>query len=253
MDDSQAKVAVAAKKKSVLVRTMLIIVLTMVLTIVLLLWLALSKVEDLSGVWKSSTTGQTYVLDKIEDEALDYRLTVAGHRLLVESVDADSTHHQISLTVRTDSGLRAIWTFAPKNGADGKISSLILDQDGLATEDLIFQRALTNTDKVRISRLKPNKKILWSPAFNCEKAATDVERLICSSKELAAMDVQLSKLVKSADNNTQNVQKTWLKEVRNVCNDLSCLLSVYRDRLDTLTVVPEPVTSEAETEATEAE
>lgn len=210
--------------------------------------------EDLSGVWKSQDSGQTYVLDKIADDKLDYRLTVAGHRLLVESVDADATHHQISLTVRTDSGLKAIWTFAvAKNANDKKISSLTLDQDGLAVESLIFQRLLTNTDKVRISHLKPNRNVLWSPAFSCEKAASDVERLICTYKELAVMDSQVSRLVKSADSNTKNVQKVWLKEVRDVCNDQSCLRSAYQARIETLTVVPDVADPVVEDEPTEEE
>lgn len=250
MEVSQQNVAVAAGKKKIVLVTAVVVI---ALVIAVLVFLLGNKVEDLSGVWKSETTGQTYVLDKIEGERLDYRLTVAGHRLLVESVDADSAHHQISLSVRTDSGLRAVWTFASTKNVDGKVSSLTLDQDGLATEALVFQRALTNTDKVRISRLKPSKKVLWSPAFNCEQAVTDVERLICTSKELATMDREISKLVKSADSNTQNVQKTWLKEVRNGCNDLDCLLSVYRTRLDTLTTVPDPVEVDPEAEAEPSE
>lgn len=251
MDELQQPVVGQAKKKK-----MVAVVLAALIAVMVAAYFVLSgnQAEDLSGVWKSQDSGQTYVLDKIAGDKLDYRLTVAGHRLLVESVDADATHHQISLTVRTDSGLKAIWTFAvAKNANDKKISSLTLDQDGLAVESLIFQRLLTNTDKIRISHLKPNRKVLWSPAFSCEKAASDVERLICTYKELAVMDSQVSRLVKSADANTKNVQKVWLKEVRDVCNDLSCLRSAYQSRIETLTVVPDVADPVVEDEPTEEE
>jgi len=252
MDELQQPVVGQAKKKKMVAA----VVVAALIAVMVAAYFALSgnQAEDLSGVWKSQDSGQTYVLDKIAGDKLDYRLTVAGHRLLVESVDADATHHQISLTVRTDSGLKAIWTFAvAKNANDKKISSLTLDQDGLAVESLIFQRLLTNTDKVRISHLKPNRKVLWSPAFSCEKAASDVERLICTYKELAVMDSQVSRLVKSADANTKNVQKVWLKEVRDVCNDLSCLRSAYQARIETLTVVPDVADPVVEDEPTEEE
>lgn len=226
-----------------------IIFLLLALIVAAIMWVFHAKEEDFSGVWKSQDSSQVYVLDKIEGDKLDYRLTVAGHRLLVESVDSDATHHQISLTVRTDSGLKAIWTFSRANGSQDKASSLTLDQDGLASEILKYQRALTNTDKVRISHLKPNKKVLWSPAFSCEQAASDVERIICTNKEIAMLDVRVSKLIKVADNNTKNVQKTWLKEVRDGCVDVECLRSAYQTRLETLTFVPavaEPVSEEAD-------
>lgn len=252
MDELQQPVVGQAKKKKMVAA----VVVAALIAVMVAAYFALSgnQAEDLSGVWKSQDSGQTYVLDKIAGDKLDYRLTVAGHRLLVESVDADATHHQISLTVRTDSGLKAIWTFTvAQNANDKKISSLTLDQDGLAVESLIFQRLLTKTDKVRISHLKPNKNVLWSPAFSCEKAATDVERLICTYKELAVMDSQVSRLVKSADVNTKNVQKVWLKEVRDMCNDQSCLRSAYQARIETLTVVPDVADPVIEDEPTEEE
>lgn len=220
--------------------------------LILLVIFALSRflrdgVEDVSGVWKSSQSSLVYVLDKIDSNKLDYRLTVSGKRLLVESVDANSSNEQLSLTVRTESGLKAIWTFTPNQQEGVNTKVLKFDQDGLFTEELIFQRALTQTDKTRISHLKPNKKVLWSPAFNCAKAVTDVERLICTDRSLAAMDVELSKRVTASPNtNTKATQVQWLKEVRDACTDLSCLRDAYQIRLETI------VQAEVEVEEAEA-
>ncbi len=209
--------------------------------VILLVIFAVSRflnhgIKDVSGVWKSSQSGLVYVLDKIDGDKLDYRLTVSGRRLLVESADVNTGDDQLSLTVRTESGLKAIWTFTPNEQEGVNTKVLKFDQDGLFTEELIYQRALTQTDKTRISHLKPNKKVLWSPAFNCAKAVTDVERLICTDRSLAAMDVELSKRVKASPNaNTKAIQMQWLKDVRDACTDLSCLHDAYQIRLETVT------------------
>ena len=104
--------------------------------------------------------------------------------------------------------------------------------------------------KVVNSHLKPNKKVLWSPAFNCAKAVTDVERLICTDRSLAAMDVELSKRVKASPNaNTKAIQIQWLKDVRDACTDLSCLRDAYQIRLETISQAE----VEVETEDTPSE
>lgn len=206
---------------------------------------------DLSGVWKDPQTNIVYIFDKQED---DYRLTVASHRLAVEQVD--QTHQQISLTVRTESGLRAVWTFMPHAEENQEHPSLQFDQDGLANASLVWQRALTATDKTRISRLKAAKKPLWSPSFNCAKAATDVERMICTSPEIASLDVKLSKALKTATPDAKAEQKQWLSTVRDTCTDMPCVQDAYQTRLDTLAAASMAATTEdneGDDESAEAE
>ena len=205
-------------------------------------YLSPRAVKDLSGVWKSASTGQVYVLDKQED---DYRLTVGGHRLPVQHVDVDTSHGQLNLTVKTDSGLRAVWTFSV-TGDDNPPKTLHLDQDGFQGDDLQFQRALTATDKTRISRLKPAKQALWSPGFSCEKAASDIERMICTDKNIADMDADLSRKIKGAAPDMLAEQKQWLKEVRDTCTDINCLRDSYATRLDAVAEAANAVDPDAE-------
>ena len=76
-----------------------------------------------------------------------------------------------------------------------------------------------------------------SASFNCAKASTLVEHLICSDSELsAAADNQLAKLYKKNFKSNPNLfeqQKLWL-EKRNTCKDVECVRTAYRTRLSEL-------------------
>jgi hypothetical protein len=60
------------------------------------------------------------------------------------------------------------------------------------------------------------------PSFNCSKASTEVEKRICSSSSIAALDVVLSNLYKkiltSGQEEVRISQRTWLK-TRSACLD----------------------------------
>jgi uncharacterized protein len=77
---------------------------------------------------------------------------------------------------------------------------------------------------------------LFGASFDCSKAKTNIEKMICSDKELSVMDENLSKTFKEAikttkdKNQLKNKQFAWLKE-RNECNDLNCLYDSYNFQL----------------------
>lgn len=79
-----------------------------------------------------------------------------------------------------------------------------------------------------------------SPSFDCGKASTAAERLICSSNELAQADVQLAQAYKAALGNTadkaalKKEQAAWLKSQRNVCTDVNSMLKAYQERVSQL-------------------
>jgi uncharacterized protein len=83
----------------------------------------------------------------------------------------------------------------------------------------------------------------WAASFDCKKASTFVERAICSSKVLSAMDDQLGRLYAKAlagapnDAKLKTDQKSWLS-LRNQCRDSDCLKTAYEDRLTVLGVRP---------------
>ena len=79
------------------------------------------------------------------------------------------------------------------------------------------------------------------PAFNCNKASTRTERMICSTPALAEQDRRLDRVYKAyLDEFAQDPgpvksdQAAWLK-ARNRCEeDVACLGQAYRSRLDLL-------------------
>lgn len=75
------------------------------------------------------------------------------------------------------------------------------------------------------------------PSFDCAKAASKVESLICGSHELAAADAELAGLyhnamAAAADSDALvAAQRNWIKTVRNQCVDEPCLAEAYRNRI----------------------
>jgi len=79
-------------------------------------------------------------------------------------------------------------------------------------------------------------------SFDCAAAQTSVEKLICASEELSALDSQLGAAYRALLNSvsTQDQrpmvreQQIWLRNVRNKCSDATCLQESYAKRLDEL-------------------
>jgi uncharacterized protein len=73
--------------------------------------------------------------------------------------------------------------------------------------------------------------------FDCAKAATKVEKLICNDPALSQLDDQLSQKyietqASSSDKDAVKKQQLdWLKNARNACESVDCLKTAYADRL----------------------
>jgi uncharacterized protein len=73
-------------------------------------------------------------------------------------------------------------------------------------------------------------------SFNCSKASTEVERLICNDAALSKLDEELDRQYSEALKNKWSeklipyYQKLWLKE-RNLCKDATCLHDSYLQRI----------------------
>jgi uncharacterized protein len=78
-------------------------------------------------------------------------------------------------------------------------------------------------------------------SFDCGKATTDVEKIICGDDELSKRDDSLSEAyqeaLKSEARKTQpedkiiESQRQWLKKVRNRCQNAACLKKAYETRI----------------------
>lgn len=88
---------------------------------------------------------------------------------------------------------------------------------------------------------KPAPDAEVRPSFDCRKARTLVEKLICANPRLARLDAQMSiayftlQTKGNLSESLLNEQRTWLREKRDKCNDLQCLTSRYTERIQELT------------------
>jgi uncharacterized protein len=77
-------------------------------------------------------------------------------------------------------------------------------------------------------------------SFNCEKAKTNIEKLICADGELGELDAALAKVygkarISSGDSDAVDaVERDWLKTVRDKCSSVDCLKSAYHARIKQL-------------------
>lgn len=80
-------------------------------------------------------------------------------------------------------------------------------------------------------------------SFNCKRAATEVEKLICSDAELSDLDDELAEEYKRAlarsgnPGNLIRAQRRWLAE-RNACGNRACLIAEYSSRLLVVQATP---------------
>lgn len=83
---------------------------------------------------------------------------------------------------------------------------------------------------------------LAKPSFDCSKASTQVEYLICENQALAKLDSDLAAVYRAARSDAnaasggddlRSTQHTWLQQ-RNQCSDTSCLEFAYRLRINDL-------------------
>jgi uncharacterized protein YecT (DUF1311 family) len=76
----------------------------------------------------------------------------------------------------------------------------------------------------------------FAPSFDCTKASNGVERLICSDRELAKLDVALSQLYFKARSNAvdkdrlKSEQIAWVRTSR-ACSDKNCLKQSFEQRM----------------------
>ncbi|ABC29793.1 uncharacterized protein conserved in bacteria, putative lipoprotein [Hahella chejuensis KCTC 2396] len=76
-------------------------------------------------------------------------------------------------------------------------------------------------------------------SFDCAKASSSVEALICEDDQLSSLDERLAAAYKQARESgfgkeIKFSQTLWLNNSRNLCEDAECLLRVYDQRLDVL-------------------
>lgn len=76
-------------------------------------------------------------------------------------------------------------------------------------------------------------------SFDCIRAHSRIDRRICASEEVSALDTEMSGDYRAALSNpldaeiVKSAQIDWLK-VRNRCLEETCLIALYQSRIDAL-------------------
>ncbi len=78
-------------------------------------------------------------------------------------------------------------------------------------------------------------------SFDCARAESPVERLICSDPQVSKLDERLDKAYRAAQatgmwrrSELGRDQSDWLKNVRGKCSDAPCLVRAYQARIEEL-------------------
>lgn len=85
-------------------------------------------------------------------------------------------------------------------------------------------------------------------SFDCKKAKTKLEKLICETPELSRADDELGALFKqalkavgkSSARGLREAQSLWLSRYRNDCADAACVLAAYQKRILELRATVKP-------------
>lgn len=91
-------------------------------------------------------------------------------------------------------------------------------------------------------------------SFDCRKASTATEKLICADGNLSSLDEKLQKtyqaaLTAVAPSDKKELiaeQRNWIRYTRDICSDAACLGKVYAARIDLLSKTEGRIINEAE-------
>ncbi len=100
-------------------------------------------------------------------------------------------------------------------------------------------RLITNGMWIALVLLTLGANFACAASFDCDKAGTKVEKMICADPELSKLDEELGKAYnKALEANSDQAsikqkQRDWLKE-RNKCANSECIRTRYQDRIANL-------------------
>ncbi|MEQ1880380.1 MAG: lysozyme inhibitor LprI family protein [Burkholderiales bacterium] len=74
-------------------------------------------------------------------------------------------------------------------------------------------------------------------AIDCSRARSNAEKMICSNSRIAVADELMARAFRDAIHRGSDPrammdrQRQWIKEVRDVCGDVECMLKAYELRI----------------------
>lgn len=98
----------------------------------------------------------------------------------------------------------------------------------------------------------PAPQMTATPSFDCAKASSSAEKLICSNEELASLDVEMMSAYKQlADGNPdknalKKEQINWIKSKRDACTTVACMADAYHGRINEMEAAAQYLSKPAE-------
>ena len=76
--------------------------------------------------------------------------------------------------------------------------------------------------------------------LDCSRARTNTEKMLCSNTRLAEADERLAFVFRGAirrgadPKELMEAQRVWIRDARDICNDVECMLRAYEERISDL-------------------
>ncbi|MFO1349113.1 MAG: hypothetical protein U1F12_11105 [Pseudomonadales bacterium] len=135
------------------------------------------------------------------------------------------------------------------NSATGVLSekSMSSVDDSKVDERPFGQTTASESLQIKSDK-EPSSVILPGPSFDCAKAATSIEKMICSDTYIGNLDGILSHNYKAlfgdeygfdeaGKKSTKDEQKAWMVK-RNACATKECVIDAYKSRIDEICEIP---------------
>jgi len=155
------------------------------------------------------------------------------------SVQLDACNSSTTSAIEIISGHPNNLIISSKHG--GCKTTYYINSEGYISEELPYSSAQEPEASAPTAVPDQTSEMtVWSPSFDCTKASSNAELLICSSEELATADVALAQVYEAVMSRTDDKQAlkreqlAWLKNERDVCTDEDAMLKVYQERIEQL-------------------
>lgn len=209
--------------------------------------------KEMSGVWRGKSDGMMVIMRYSENK---FQMLEGDKAIPVSLGEIDTDNKLVNLNVTRPDGKPAVWTIREIWDPQHKSLTLQLTLDEGEQEEFAFVRKVSVDDlnvianAEAIDRQKATAPAPGSqpgnnftPSFDCAKASTGPERLICSNQELAEADVKMAQVYKQAlavtsdKENLKREQGDWRRNIRDACSTAKCMLNAYYERMNQLASV----------------
>jgi uncharacterized protein YecT (DUF1311 family) len=188
--------------------------------------------------WKFFALILLLALSGCERVEYDYKNLGFSDKAEMEAAFAKGYHTKQKLVEMTPAPVVAIAEVAAASApvvvAEVAASAPIASAPGPVAEPAPGPPAVPALTPVPVTAVVDNNP--FAPSFDCTKASNGVERLICSDRELAKLDVELSQLYLKARSNAvdkerlKSEQIAWIRTSR-ACSDKNCLKKSFEQRM----------------------